>query len=51
MKKMILISALSGLFLSACADDNENSFNDLVKETEAQNREIAIEKEHEVTEK
>lgn len=34
MKKILLITTLSALFLIGCADDNENSFNDLVKETE-----------------
>lgn len=46
MKKMILVSALSGLFLTACADDNENSFNDLVKATEEQQKETEKERDN-----
>lgn len=41
---MLIITTLSTLILLGCADDNENSFNDLVKETQEQQREMGKEK-------
>lgn len=43
MKKIIIITTLSTLILLGCADDNENSFNDLVKETQEQQKEMSRE--------